>query len=242
MMSRIRLFSSSIRAWWKNIFIEDMKERGIEVTRSSPFLGYSVGDDLNASISVIYQDKGTGSSGAAGHTHSPKAAQGMNTSMHDAFDLSWKLNLAIRGLPKQALISTYQHERRKIAQDLINFDLEHAAAFANGDSKALAENFAIIAAKKSYAILNLPSVEADEFIQPGRYTATSPLFTFAPVTTMDKSRVEIDDLPDLLRQSRWTFYLDDIVNSNCGKTCTDKWLGGVADDEVVIVNIRPDGP
>jgi phenol 2-monooxygenase len=66
----------------------------------------------------------------------------MNTSMHDAFNLSWKLNLAIRGLAKPSLLATYEDERRKIAQDLITFDYDHANAFAAGDEKALAENFA----------------------------------------------------------------------------------------------------
>lgn len=66
----------------------------------------------------------------------------MNTSMHDTFNLSWKLNLTIRGLAKPSLLATYEDERRKIAQDLINFDYEHANAFAAGDDKALAENFA----------------------------------------------------------------------------------------------------
>ena len=67
--------------------------------------------------------------GDASHTHSPKAAQGMNTSMHDSFNLAWKLNLAVRGLAKPSLLETYEHERRKIALDLINFDYEHANAF-----------------------------------------------------------------------------------------------------------------
>lgn len=79
--------------------------------------------------------------GDASHTHSPKAAQGMNTSMHDSLNLAWKLNLAVRGLAKQSLLETYEHERRKIARDLINFDYEHANAFHNGDAKALARNF-----------------------------------------------------------------------------------------------------
>ncbi|KAK6008276.1 hypothetical protein QM012_000179 [Aureobasidium pullulans] len=79
--------------------------------------------------------------GDASHTHSPKAAQGMNTSMHDSLNLAWKLNLAVRGLAKQSLLETYEQERRKIAQDLINFDYEHANAFHEGDAKALARNF-----------------------------------------------------------------------------------------------------
>ncbi|KAI3394058.1 hypothetical protein diail_3277 [Diaporthe ilicicola] len=80
--------------------------------------------------------------GDASHTHSPKAAQGMNTSMHDSWNLGWKLNLAVRGLAKKdVLLGTYEEERKKIAHDLINFDYEHANSIAGGDAKALAENF-----------------------------------------------------------------------------------------------------
>jgi phenol 2-monooxygenase (NADPH) len=80
--------------------------------------------------------------GDASHTHSPKAAQGMNTSMHDSWNLGWKLNLAVRGLAKKdILLGTYEEERKKIAHDLINFDYEHANSIAGGDAKALAENF-----------------------------------------------------------------------------------------------------
>ncbi|EOA88746.1 uncharacterized protein SETTUDRAFT_168006 [Exserohilum turcica Et28A] len=80
--------------------------------------------------------------GDASHTHSPKAAQGMNTSMHDAWNLAWKLNFAIRGLAKPTLLQTYEQERQKIAKDLLDFDYEHAEAFHKGDPKALAANFA----------------------------------------------------------------------------------------------------
>lgn len=80
--------------------------------------------------------------GDASHTHSPKAAQGMNTSMHDSWNLGWKLNLAVRGLAKKdILLGTYEEERKKIAHDLIDFDYEHANSIAGGDAKALAENF-----------------------------------------------------------------------------------------------------
>ncbi|KAK4031666.1 FAD binding domain-containing protein, partial [Parachaetomium inaequale] len=79
--------------------------------------------------------------GDASHTHSPKSAQGMNTSMHDAWNLCWKLNLAVRGLAKPALLESYDEERRKIALDLVNFDYEHANQIAGGDAAALAENF-----------------------------------------------------------------------------------------------------
>ncbi|RJE25459.1 hypothetical protein PHISCL_02215 [Aspergillus sclerotialis] len=80
--------------------------------------------------------------GDASHTHSPKAAQGMNTSVHDSWNLGWKLNLAARGFSKDGvLLQSYEQERKKIAHDLINFDFEHANEIAAGDAKRLAENF-----------------------------------------------------------------------------------------------------
>ncbi|KAH7239865.1 FAD binding domain-containing protein [Fusarium solani] len=80
--------------------------------------------------------------GDASHTHSPKAAQGMNTSVHDSWNLGWKLNLAARGFAKDGiLLQSYEQERKKIAHDLINFDFEHANEIAGGDAKRLAENF-----------------------------------------------------------------------------------------------------
>ena len=80
--------------------------------------------------------------GDASHTHSPKAAQGMNTSVHDSWNLGWKLNLTARGFSKDGtLLQTYEEERQKIAHDLINFDFEHANEIAGGDAKCLAENF-----------------------------------------------------------------------------------------------------
>ncbi|KAI1271918.1 FAD binding domain-containing protein [Xylaria sp. FL0933] len=81
--------------------------------------------------------------GDASHTHSPKAAQGMNTSMHDSWNLGWKMNLAVRGLAKPALLESYEVERMKIAHDLIDFDFEHANEIAGGDIERLAENFRV---------------------------------------------------------------------------------------------------
>ncbi|KAI9464680.1 FAD binding domain-containing protein [Boletus coccyginus] len=64
--------------------------------------------------------------GDACHTHSPKAGQGMNASMNDTHNLAWKLAQVLRGWSNTFLLKTYEHERRKYAQDLINFDKELA--------------------------------------------------------------------------------------------------------------------
>ncbi|MBV8107588.1 MAG: FAD-binding monooxygenase [Hyphomicrobiales bacterium] len=68
--------------------------------------------------------------GDACHTHSPKAGQGMNVSMQDAFNLGWKLISVLTGRSPASLLYTYSAERRAIAQDLIDFDREWATMFS----------------------------------------------------------------------------------------------------------------
>jgi phenol 2-monooxygenase (NADPH) len=275
--------------------------------------------------------------GDASHTHSPKAAQGMNTSMHDAWNLAWKLNFATRGLAKPSLLETYEEERQKIAKDLIDFDYEHANAFHDGDPAALAANFTknvafISGYGVSYQpnILNVKSkgynrghltpgfllpparvtryIDAnpvdiqtdipalgqfriyffahdlhaampfldtvckahsgtgsyvgrvsaagnasyttqpplaaphDQFVLPERYTPVSGVFTYALVTDMDRNKIELKDLPNVLRESAFTFYLDDVPAQDTRRqTCMDKWLDGLDENEVVVLNVRPDG-
>jgi FAD binding domain/Phenol hydroxylase, C-terminal dimerisation domain len=65
--------------------------------------------------------------GDACHTHSPKAGQGMNVSMQDAFNLGWKLAAVLRGRAPASLLHTYSAERQAVAKELIDFDREWAA-------------------------------------------------------------------------------------------------------------------
>ncbi|MEL6793807.1 MAG: FAD-dependent monooxygenase, partial [Pseudomonadota bacterium] len=68
--------------------------------------------------------------GDACHTHSPKAGQGMNVSMADAFNLGWKLAAVLRGQAGPALLDTYSAERRAKARELIEFDRDMARLFS----------------------------------------------------------------------------------------------------------------
>jgi phenol 2-monooxygenase (NADPH) len=65
--------------------------------------------------------------GDACHTHSPKAGQGMNVSMQDAFNLGWKLAAVLRGRCTPEVLHTYSAERQAVAKELIDFDREWAA-------------------------------------------------------------------------------------------------------------------
>lgn len=60
--------------------------------------------------------------GDACHTHSPKAGQGMNVAIRDAFNLGWKLASALLGRSSPAILHTYSSERRAVAKELIDFD------------------------------------------------------------------------------------------------------------------------
>jgi phenol 2-monooxygenase len=68
--------------------------------------------------------------GDACHTHSAKAGQGMNVSIQDGWNLSWKLAAVLEGRAPESLLDTYSAERRVIAQDLINFDKEWSTLMA----------------------------------------------------------------------------------------------------------------
>ena len=76
--------------------------------------------------------------GDACHTHSPKAGQGMNFSMQDAFNLGWKLAAVLRGQSAPRLLDTYSAERQPAAQQLIDFDREWARMFSDRAKEAAA--------------------------------------------------------------------------------------------------------
>jgi len=56
--------------------------------------------------------------GDAAHLSSPLGGQGMNTGLADAFNLGWKLALVVHKRASEALIDTYEQERRPAAQQI----------------------------------------------------------------------------------------------------------------------------
>jgi 2-polyprenyl-6-methoxyphenol hydroxylase-like FAD-dependent oxidoreductase len=57
--------------------------------------------------------------GDAAHVHSPAGGQGMNTGMQDAFNLGWKLALAVEGRAGAGLLDSYHEERHPVAARVI---------------------------------------------------------------------------------------------------------------------------
>ena len=58
--------------------------------------------------------------GDAAHIHSPVGAQGMNTGLQDAYNLAWKLALVVQGRADESLLHSYEDERVRVAQRLLN--------------------------------------------------------------------------------------------------------------------------
>ncbi|CAO2650456.1 Nn.00g017480.m01.CDS01 [Neocucurbitaria sp. VM-36] len=64
------------------------------------------------------------------HTHSPKAGQGMNTAFLDAVNFAWKIHHVESGWAPRSLLSTYESERKLIAENLLSFDAKYAKLFS----------------------------------------------------------------------------------------------------------------
>ncbi|KAL3488317.1 FAD binding domain-containing protein [Aspergillus germanicus] len=64
--------------------------------------------------------------GDAAHTHSSGAAQGLNTGIHDAVNLAWKVALHIQGTARPKVLQTYASERASAVQKLIDYDKDIA--------------------------------------------------------------------------------------------------------------------
>ena len=57
--------------------------------------------------------------GDAAHLHPPVGGQGMNTGLQDAYNLAWKLSMAVRGTASVGLLDSYSTERRAVGLDLV---------------------------------------------------------------------------------------------------------------------------
>lgn len=91
------------------------------------FTGYHIGQRLTESFG---KHNRIFLAGDACHTHSPKAGQGMNTSMQDTWNLGWKLGHVVTGLAKPSLLESYSAERQVVAKTLIDFDTKFSKLFS----------------------------------------------------------------------------------------------------------------
>lgn len=88
--------------------------------------------EIGQRLTTAFDDRKDGNepriflAGDACHTHSPKAGQGMNTSLIDTWNLGWKIVHVLLGRSNNWLLNTYAEERHAVAKELIDFDREFA--------------------------------------------------------------------------------------------------------------------
>ncbi|HKE55746.1 MAG TPA: FAD-dependent monooxygenase [Pyrinomonadaceae bacterium] len=75
--------------------------------------------------------------GDAAHIHSPFGGQGMNTGLHDVWNLVWKLDLYLHGNGNEELLDSYSEERLPVIKSVI--DLTHFLTRVLGTPNRLAQ-------------------------------------------------------------------------------------------------------
>jgi len=91
--------------------------------------------------------------GDAAHIHSPAGGQGMNTGIHDAVNLTWKISQVITGISNDNLLATYQTERMFFAKQIVN-------STDKAMQKVMSRNF------RNYFFFNLIAPVLMKFWQP----------------------------------------------------------------------------
>jgi 2-polyprenyl-6-methoxyphenol hydroxylase-like FAD-dependent oxidoreductase len=75
--------------------------------------------------------------GDAAHIHSPFGGQGMNTGLHDVWNLAWKLDLYLQEHGNEQLLDSYSEERLPVIKSVI--DLTHFLTRVLGTPNRLAQ-------------------------------------------------------------------------------------------------------
>ena len=99
-------------------------------------VGWSARVQVQHRLAAQYRSGRLFLAGDAAHTHSPAAAQGMNTGIQDATNLGWKLAFAGSPLDPAGLLDSYEEERRPVARRVLA--LTHLVFWAEASTDPLA--------------------------------------------------------------------------------------------------------
>lgn len=120
---------------------------------------------MNARLAERYRDGPVFLVGDAAHVHPPTGGQGLNTSVQDAYNLGWKLAAVLAGAP-EALLETYETERRPVAADVLGLSTRLLAGFKTGDNRRPREAQQLDIGYR-HSPLSLLSQAADSKLAPG---------------------------------------------------------------------------
>ncbi len=126
---------------WRVLYYGDEDVEKIDVPK---LLRTIVGRDFDFTIDAAkpwarralvadrFQDGRVFLAGDSGHTHPPNGGFGMNTGMADAMDLGWKLAAVHQGWAPEALLDSYDVERRPIAHRAVDEAMKDFARLKKG--------------------------------------------------------------------------------------------------------------
>ncbi|WP_067713010.1 FAD-dependent monooxygenase [Nocardia yamanashiensis] len=99
----------------------------------------------NIRLAQRFRDGRVFLAGDAAHVHPPTGGQGLNTGIQDAYNLGWKLEAALRdpSPATEALLDTYETERRAIAAQVLGLSSELLDKTVNGDADAMNRDHAL---------------------------------------------------------------------------------------------------
>ncbi|MGH6917243.1 MAG: FAD-dependent monooxygenase, partial [Geminicoccaceae bacterium] len=119
--------------------------------------------------------------GDAAHASTPFEGHGMNTGIHDSYNLGWKLALVVTGAAPETLLDSYEAERRPVAQAIVRSgdDAEgRAAQLAPASRQALIQFLATPEGRATAAMAEAeiafgydPSSIVDEIVPDARTVA-----------------------------------------------------------------------
>lgn len=136
----------AIRRW--EFMLDD--DESVELAESEPFVQELLREHVphperlnilrrrvythNARIASIWRKNRVLIAGDAAHVMPVNAGQGWNSCIRDAVNLGWKLASVVHGTSSQALLDTYQVERKGHVKGMVDLSVNMGKAFA-GDGK-----------------------------------------------------------------------------------------------------------
>ncbi|MFE0252740.1 FAD-dependent monooxygenase [Streptomyces sp. NPDC059010] len=111
--------------------------------------------------------------GDAAHIHPPTGAQGMNTGIQDAYNLAWKLALALKGGAHPRLLDSYDAERRPVGEEVVGRTVRHATG---GGVRAAQDDMTTVMLREAQLLVAYPGspLVAADGARPGRTRSGSP--------------------------------------------------------------------
>ena len=76
---------------------------------------------MGAELSTAFRDRRVLLTGDAAHRTTPDGGVGMNTGLHSAHNLAWKVGAVVSGWAGPALLDTYEAERRAVAENNVAY-------------------------------------------------------------------------------------------------------------------------